>query len=111
MAQKTGKKQPVQKKEKPEPGEQMELIDVGPKSKKAILAVAKKYKSTMRHRMETLDEEIALKQQLHDLIAKEKLNRLEDGSIKLEIQGVKITVKPRDELITVKFPKDEDPDD
>lgn len=83
-------------------GEQLDLIDVTPEHGKAILAIAKDYKKAVSARMRAGEKEVDLKGKLLELIKKENLARLENGSIRFRLDGIIITVKPRDELITVK---------
>ena len=108
-AEKKKKPEPQKpKKQKSRPGEQMDLIDIGPVQKKQILQVARAYKKAVRARMAVGDEEKQLKNKLLGMVRKENLTPLEDGSVKFELDGVKISVTPRDELIKVKFPEDEE---
>lgn len=88
--------------EKPQPGEQLELIDVSPTNLKKIRPIAEKYESAKRRRMKAGDEEAELKQQLLALVKDANLSRLPDGSIKFRCDGKMIIVKPRDELVQVK---------
>jgi hypothetical protein len=83
-------------------GEQLPLIDVTPKHGKAILAIAKDYKKAVAARMRMGEKEVDLKGKLLELIKKENLARLENGSIRFRLDGMIITVTPRDELIKVK---------
>ena len=95
------------KKDKPEVGEQLDLIDVHPEQAKKIIKVARAYKKAQSERIEFLNVEKKKKQELLDLVKQENLTPLEDGIIKFEVDGAKICVTPRDELIQVKF-KDEE---
>ena len=83
-------------------GEQLDLIDITPENGKAILAIAKDYKKAVAARMRMGEKEVELKGKLLELIKKENLARLENGSIRFRLDGVIITVTPRDELIKVK---------
>jgi hypothetical protein len=83
-------------------GEQLDLIDITPENGKAILAIAKDYKKAIAARMRMSEKEVDLKGKLLELIKKENLARLENGSIRFRLDGMIITVTPRDELIKVK---------
>ena len=83
-------------------GEQMDLIDVAPANVKKIKPVAKKYEAAKRARMAAGEEEAELKERLLELVHEAKLSRLEDGTIRFKVDGMLITVTPRDELIKVK---------
>jgi hypothetical protein len=90
-----------------EKGEQMDLIDVGPKNSKEIIKHARLYKSALAKRVDAFAEEVAQKQKLLELINAEHLQRLEDGKIKFRLDGFTITVTPRDELVKIKEDGDE----
>ena len=83
-------------------GEQLELIDVGPKNLEAIKPVAARYRAAMKRRMKAGQEEADAKQQILALVKDANLSRLEDGSIKFRCDGMLIIVLPRDELVRVK---------
>jgi hypothetical protein len=83
-------------------GEQLDLIEVGPENSKKIKAVAHRYKAAQATRLNALEKEIAEKTELLELIKKENLQTLEGGKIQLKVDGMIITVTPRDELIRVK---------
>jgi len=83
-------------------GEQLDLIDVTPEHGAAILAIAKDYKKAVAARMRMGEKEVDLKGKLLELIKKENLAQLENGSIRFRLDGIIITVTPRDELIRVK---------
>jgi hypothetical protein len=88
--------------ETPKDGEQLELIDVAPENSKKIIAVAKRYKTALAERMAALVEEKAEKQKLLALVKEADLQPLEDGSIRFRVDGMTISITPRDELIKVK---------
>ena len=81
---------------------QLDLIDVRPENEKAILAKARKYKAVSAERQAALAEEIQLKKELLGLIHDSGLIPMDDGVIRFEADGFKITVKSRDELVQVK---------
>jgi len=89
-------------KEKKKKSEQLPLIDVQPKNKKEIIACANRYKKAQSERIEALNREKEEKQSLLDLVEKGNLQRLDDGTIKFHVDGMTITVTPRDELVQVK---------
>ena len=86
---------------KKKPGEQLPLIDVGPKEAKPIIKAARLYKEFQQTRLEALKNEIAQKQVILELVKKAKLKPLEDGKIKFECDGMTISITPRDELVQV----------
>ena len=90
--------------------DQMDLIDVSPKNKKAMLKIAGEYKECQRQRIRFLKEEIERKTKLLGLIRDAKLQPNEDGVISFRLDGVKITVTPRDELLRVKDEAEDDED-
>jgi hypothetical protein len=51
-------------------GEQLDLIDVQPENSKEIIAHAKNYRAAVKRRMAALEEEVAEKQKLLELIKK-----------------------------------------
>lgn len=88
-------------KTKDEQGEQKKLFELhGPKAKE-IIASARRYKGYQADRIASLADEKAEKKVLLGLIEKAKLQRLEDGKIKCIVDGMTITVTPRDELVQV----------
>ncbi|KKK80115.1 hypothetical protein LCGC14_2826720 [marine sediment metagenome] len=82
-------------------GEQMDLIDVHPKNSKEIISVARAYKATQKVRIKALAEEIQLKQKIIDLTKKAGIKPMADGKIKFKLDGLKISITPRDELVQI----------
>jgi hypothetical protein len=82
-------------------GEQLALIVTTPENSKEIIRHAKKYKAAMQERVAALAIEKEEKQVLLGLI-KESGAKPVDGKITLNLDGFKITVTPRDELVKVK---------
>jgi len=78
------------------------LIDVYPENIMEIVEAARVYKKHQKDRMAFLAKEVAQKQVVLDLIKAGKMKTLDGGKIKFEYDSVLITIKPRDELITVK---------
>lgn len=91
----------------PAPGEQMDLIDVGPENLKQIKPIAKEYRAAVKARMAAGETEKDLKEQLLAMVKDANLTRLDDGTIRFKVDGMLITVTPRDELIRVKEDDDE----
>ena len=89
-------------KKKKESGKQEMLIDVLPEDAKPIIEAARDYKKHQKVRLAALKKEVELKQRILDLVNKAKLQRLKDGKIRFEYDGVKITVTPTDDKIDVK---------
>ncbi len=93
------------RKQKKKTGEQLQLIDVGPKNLKEILAAVKVYKSHQEDRQGSLKEEIKAKAHVHKLVKAAKLTPLKDGVIRFECDGNIISIEPRDEVIRIKKAK------
>ena len=89
------------KSSKIETGEQMDLIDVAPKNAKEIVAVARRYQKYQAARVGALAQEIEQKTLLLELVKKADLQELRGGKIKFEVDGIRITITPRDELVQV----------
>lgn len=96
------KKKREQKSEVVEQGEQLALIDIAPENSKKIIGVARRYRVAQGQRIEALVREVAEKQKLLELIKEAKLTPLEGGKIRFRVNGLIITVTPRDELVRVK---------
>ncbi len=106
---KTSMENQVAKDEKAGTGQQMDLIDVGPKNSKEIIKHARLYRSAQARRVKALQEEIVEKHTILELVKKAKLQRTADGNIKFHCDGLLITIVPRDELLRIKdeeTPKD-----
>jgi hypothetical protein len=88
-------------------GDQLDLIDVAPENAKQIIAIAKKYKAIQAKRISALEAECSEKQNLLTLIKQANLKQV-DGKIRFRVDGLIITVKPRDELVTVKEENEEE---
>lgn len=86
----------------PAPGEQIELLDVGPENLKQIKPVARRYRSAVAARIAALEEETKLKAQILSMVHDAHLSRLDDGTIRFKCDGMTITITPRDELVRVK---------
>jgi hypothetical protein len=93
------------------PGEQLELIDVGPENMKKIKPVARKYKAAQKARLEALAQEVKLKGELLGLIRESGVKPMDDGTIRFQCDGLLITATPRDELVKVKSVDAESGDD
>ena len=93
------------KSKKKKAGEQLPLIDVGPKNLKEIVASVKVYKGHQEKRLEFLKMEIAEKAHVHKLVKAAKLVPLKDGVIRFECDGNIISIEPRDEVIRIKKAK------
>jgi hypothetical protein len=84
------------------PGDQLELIDVAPKNARPIIEVAREYKKAMLMRLKYGNREVELKKKIRELVNNAGLQRLKDGSIRFEYDGVTVSVTPQDEKVTVK---------
>ena len=94
-----------------EVGEQIPLIDIEPENAKAIARAARAYKKAQKARMEALSEEIKQKEKLLAVVHQADIKANADGEYCFRAGDVTITVKPRDELVKVKFEKDADEED
>ena len=94
-------KEELKKKAEVTDGEQIPLMDVVPENSKEIIRVAKAYKLKVRERMTVGEKEKELKEKLRGLLNDSGAERLDDGKMKLNLDGFIITVTPRDELIQV----------
>ena len=108
----TGKKSMKNQVEKDElemvPGQQMDLIEVGPENTKEIKKHALLYKKAQKERIAALEIENDEKEKILELIRKAGLKPLEDGKIKFRCDGFIITVTPRDELVKIKEENDDE---
>ena len=91
-----------EKESKARKGEQLDLIEVHPKNVKVIIQEARLYKELQTDRLSALAKEVAQKQKVLELVTAAKLQRLSDGKIRFEYDGVLVTVAPQDDKITVK---------
>ena len=87
-------------------GEQLPLIDVMPKEAKPIIEAARRYKVFQTARLKALKGEVEQKQLILDLVSKAGFQRLKDGKIRFEHEGVTITVTPQDDKIDIKEKKE-----
>ena len=92
----------TQQKASPTPGEQLNLIEVGPENLAKIKPVALEYRQIMQQRVQMTAQEVAAKQGLLELVHEAKLKPNDQGIIKFTCDGLVISVTPRDELIQVK---------
>jgi len=92
----------------PESGEQMDLIEVHPENSKEIIRAAKAYKVAQKARTEALAREIKEKGKLLAYVKESKIVPDADGKCKFKLDGMAITVTPRDELVRVKFDSESD---
>lgn len=90
---------------------QLPLIDVGPENAKAMRPVVRKYKEALTERISWLAEEKKHKAKLLGMVKEAGLKPNADGVIEFELNGTVVKITPRDELIQVKTPKDEVPED
>ncbi len=88
--------------EKSSADEQGYLIDVHPENEKEILAKARAYRGAVIVRLEASKEEVELKSALLELVKDADLQPMADGKIKFSLDGLKITITPRDMLVQVK---------
>jgi hypothetical protein len=87
--------------------EQGQLIDTGPENAKEIIIAGRAYNKAKRARQAALADGVKYKQRIRDLVHAANLQRLDDGSIHLNLQGMEIIVTPVDEKVTVKSDDDD----
>lgn len=90
--------------------EQMTICDVEPENVKNIMRLARAYRRAQGERMEAGEQEVKYKQQLLEEAKRSGIVPNTDGSYKFRAGTCTITVKPRDELIKVKFDESDDDD-
>jgi hypothetical protein len=83
-------------------GGQLDLIDVAPKNAKEIKRAARAYKKAQAQRITWLEDEKKCKAKILELVMAAKLQPLEGGVIRFQVDGMIIAVTPRDELVQVK---------
>lgn len=86
----------------PAPGEQMELLEVGPENLKKIKPLARCYRAAVQARMAALEQETKYKRQILQMVHDAHLTRLDDGTIRFRCDGMTIIITPRDELVKIK---------
>lgn len=89
-------------KKKKEQGDQLDLIDVNPENAKEIVVAARLYQKYQTARVKALAKEIEQKRLILELVKAANLQTLEGGKVKFNVDGITITVTPRDELVQVK---------
>ena len=92
----------MSKRKKPEVGQQLALIEVGPENLAEIAPVVRRYRQFAKERLTALAGEVKAKQELLDLVKAARLQPLPDGKITFTCEGATITVTPQDFLIQVK---------
>ena len=95
-------KKKTKNEEKPEVGEQLDLIDFRPKNSKEIIIAGRTYKKFQAARQAALVKEIEQKQLILELVEKSKPQRLAGGRIKFELEGLEFEITPRDQKVSVK---------
>lgn len=85
----------------PKVDEQGYLLDVGPENAKTIKRHARAYKRAQKARLKALAEEIKHKVKIVEAVKAANLSMV-DGAYKLRVDGMLITVTPRDESVKVK---------
>ena len=91
----------VAKRKKKESGEQLDLIDVGPKHSKEILAALILYDKHKKARMASGVKEVEQKTLILELVEKAGLQRLAGGVIKFVLDGIPVKITPRDQLVEI----------
>jgi len=92
-----------------EPGEQLDLIEITPENAKVIQKIAKAYKKIVRERLAIQQKEKDLKDKLLDAVHEAEIVPDADGKYTFSCgNDVIITVTPRDELVQVKTPDNDD---
>jgi hypothetical protein len=87
--------------------EQLDLIDVAPENARAFKRVARKYKAAQTERLAWLKKEKEHKDKILELTKEAKLKPNANGVIRFRLDGIQITITPRNELVNVKDADDE----
>lgn len=91
--------------------EQLQLIDVASPLAKALKPIAKKYKAAQEQRQIWLAEEIEQKEKIIALVNDDKTIKPDaDGVKRIEFDGIRVKITPRDELVQVRFRDESDGD-
>ena len=94
--------------ENAETGDQMNLIDTQPENAQKILAAAGRYKKAQKKRIAALADEKKAKQEIINLSDEAHLQPLDGGVIKFKVDDIEISITPRDKLVKVNYPGDEE---
>ena len=105
------KPQTKKKTDKPDDGEQLDLIETEPENAKEVARLARRYKKAQRARMAAGDEEADCKERLLLEVKEAGIKSGADGKYRFRAGDATITVTPRDELVSVKFEDDDEGDD
>ncbi len=92
--------------EKVKSGEQLSLMDVGPKNLKKIAPIARRYRDNVRERLAIQALEKADKEAIKKLVHAAGLTRLPNGHITFTCDGLLIDLEPKDEVVHVKDAKE-----
>ena len=95
----------AKKKTKTAKGEQIPLLDVGPKNNQALVDAVRVYKKHQHDRLVAGKKEVDQKEVVKQLVLKSKLQPLKNGVIKFTCDNAEVEVTPRDVLITIKEKK------
>ncbi len=86
---------------KKEAGEQEELFELHGENAKKIVEAAKLYKKHQKARLTAAGKEAEQKALILELVEQEDLQVLSGGKVKFTVDGMTITVTPRDKLVQV----------
>lgn len=84
-----------------------ELIDVTPENQKAILEFAKQLKRVQAKKKSLADDEKSIRHELIEAVHEAGLQPLENGVIILKINGMTLTVTPKEENVKIQENGDE----
>lgn len=90
------------KDDKKESGGQAELFEIHGENAKLIVAAAVLYKKHQKARLAAAAKEAEQKALILELVKQADLQVLAGGKVKCTVDGMTITVTPRDELVQVK---------
>lgn len=90
---------------------QLDLIEVGPENAKAMKPVIRKYKAAVMERTSWLAEEKKQKVKLLAMVKEAGLQPDNDGVIQFSLNGIVVKITPRDELVQIKTPNEDVPED
>lgn len=82
------------------------LMEIHDENAKKIIAKGKLYKKAQKERLKFGKKEAELKEELRQLIHELNYAPLEDGVIRLNFEGLIVSIEPRNELVKVTL-KDE----
>lgn len=90
------------------PDEQLDLMELGPENAKAIKRAARAYKDAQTQKASWAEDENAQKNKILALVREAGLHANDKGVIQFQLDGIIITITPRDELVRVATKKEKE---